>query len=87
MAEFCIFITSSPIGISIMLCVPLHLRGQANAIANFIMHALGDFPSPTVIGAWFDTVGMFWGIVFTCLWLTVGAALWMFAWNIAVNFI
>lgn len=84
LGEFFIFLTNSPIAIITMYCVPIHLRGQANAISIFIMHILGDFPSPTIIGAWFDTIGEFNGIICTFLWLLNGTILMIICWNISV---
>jgi MFS transporter, Spinster family, sphingosine-1-phosphate transporter len=83
--EYLIFITIAPTAMSLMTCVPTHLRGQANAVSVFLMHALGDFPSPFIIGALFDTVGMFVGMIFTTGWLIIAVVFWSLAWNIAVR--
>ena len=85
--EFFIFITISPTAISIMGSVPNHLRGQANGVSVFVMHALGDFPSPFIIGALFDIIGKFWGMIFTTSWLFFAVLFWTLAWNIAVIYI
>jgi MFS family permease len=82
--EFFIFLVNTPIAISTMFCVPNHLRGQSNAISIFILHVFGDFPSPTIIGAWFDTIGMFLGMICTLLWLCFGSILWFIAWDLSV---
>ena len=50
LGEFCLFATISPTAMAIMTCVPQRLRGLANAVSIFTMHALGDFPSPFLIG-------------------------------------
>jgi hypothetical protein len=83
--EFFIFLTISPTAMAIMMCVPNHLRGQANAVSVFVMHALGDFPSPAVIGAWFDAFGSFVGMILTAAWLIIAVIFWTLAWNIAVR--
>jgi MFS transporter, Spinster family, sphingosine-1-phosphate transporter len=66
-----------------MNCVPKALRGQANAIAIFIMHMLGDFPSPVIIG-WLFTYSIYWGVMFTMVWLSWAVFFWLLAWNTSV---
>lgn len=87
LGEFFIFTTSAPIAIITMYCVPFHLRGQANAVSIFIIHILGDFPSPVIIGAWFDTIGEFLGMICAFLWLSIGTIIMIINWNITVNYI
>lgn len=82
-SEFCIFLGTGPIGMVLMSSVPPELRGQANAMAIFFMHLLGDFPSPFLIGALFGTIGRYWGMVFTIVWLSWAAFFWAMAWNIS----
>ena len=53
---------------ALMNCVPKNLRGQANAVAVFFMHILGDFPSPVIIGYIFE-YSVYYGVLFTFLWL------------------
>jgi Organic Anion Transporter Polypeptide (OATP) family len=83
-AQFFVFMTISPVAMAIMNCVPTRLRGQANAISVFFMHALGDFPSPAIIGVWFDTIGQLMGMVLTTGWLLIAVVFWTIAWNISV---
>ena len=85
LGEFFIFTTSAPIAIITMYCVPFHLRGQANAVSIFIFHILGDFPSPVIIGAWFDTIGEFLGMICAFLWLSIGTILMLINWNTSVR--
>lgn len=84
LGEFFIFLVNTPIAISTMYCVPNYLRGQSNAISIFILHVFGDFPSPTIIGAWFETIGLFWGMMCTLMWLCLGTVLWFIAWDLSV---
>lgn len=61
--EYFLFLGTGPVGIALMSCVSKELRGQANAMAIFFMHLVGDFPSPFIIGFWFDSIGMYWGMI------------------------
>ena len=70
---------------AVMSSVPPELRGQANAVSVFLMHLLGDFPSPYLIGLVNQFIGMKWGIVILVSWLYVGAIAWGLAWMIAVR--
>ena len=67
-----------------MNSVPKPLRGQANAVAIFFMHLLGDFPSPLLIGYLF-TYSLYWGVVFTISWLIWAVLFWMKAWRVSVR--
>jgi MFS family permease len=77
--EFSFFIAGPSIGISIMMCVPTHLRGQANAVSVFIMHSTGDFPAPFIVGFLFDTVGYLLGMLILSSWMFFAFLLWFFA--------
>ena len=87
LGEFFIFTTISPTAIAIMSCVPNHLRGQANALSVFVMHALGDFPSPALIGAWFQIFGDYVGMILAVGWLVFAVIFWTIGWNMSVTFI
>lgn len=45
-----LFATSAHSNLSIMLASPKHLRPLSIAVNSILLHALGDVPSPTVIG-------------------------------------
>lgn len=45
-----LFATSAHANLSIMLASPKHLRPLSIAVNSILLHALGDVPSPTVIG-------------------------------------
>ena len=51
-----LFATTSHASLAVMLAAPRHLRPLALAINSVSMHALGDVPSPTVIGALKDAL-------------------------------
>ena len=71
---------------AIMSSVPADLRGQANAMAVFLMHLFGDFPSPYLVGVVSQFVAMRWGFMILMSWLFFGAAAWAAAWVISVFF-
>lgn len=72
---------------ALMNSVPDDLRGQANAVAIFFMHLLGDFPSPYVVGWIFELYSYESGAFFTYSWLLWSVVFWGIAWNISVKFI
>jgi predicted MFS family arabinose efflux permease len=49
-AEFAIFLSTSPINVVILQSVPEELRASAMAMSIFAIHLLGDMISPTLIG-------------------------------------
>jgi hypothetical protein len=68
-----------------MNCVKENLRGQANAMAIFFMHLLGDFPSPYIVGWIIESSGAYSGTLFISLWLLWAVAFWAVAANISVR--
>ena len=58
-SELLLFMATGPRSLAVMTCVTPDLRGQANAIAIFVMHVLGDFPSPLIIGVFHDALGAY----------------------------
>jgi hypothetical protein len=50
LAALCMFTTSAATNIALMAAVPPANRPFAIALATIIQHALGDVPSPTLIG-------------------------------------
>jgi len=49
-ALFCIFLGNGPLNAAIVNAVPASIRATAIAIELFLIHALGDAPSPRLIG-------------------------------------
>jgi MFS family permease len=49
-AMFCIFLGTGPLNAAIVNAVPASVRATAIAVELFLIHALGDTPSPWVIG-------------------------------------
>ena len=75
-----------PVGLAIMSSVPNELRGQANSLSVLIMHLLGDFPSPFVIGALSQYVGFYVAYIILAAWLYFGSFAWFLSWQCAVTF-
>ncbi len=50
MAMFCIFLGTGPLNAAIVNAVPAAVRATAIAMELFLIHALGDTPSPRLIG-------------------------------------
>jgi len=82
-SEFFIFLGTGPVGMVLMSCVPPELRGQANAVAIFTMHLLGDFPSPFIIGVLFDLIGGYWTMILLIAWLGWAAIMWGVCFNLS----
>lgn len=55
-AEFGIFLSTSPINAAILLSVPSSLRTSAMGLSIFAIHAFGDFWSPPIVGTLSDHV-------------------------------
>ncbi len=75
-----------PVGLAIMSSVPNELRGQANSMSVLIMHLLGDFPSPYVIGVLSQYLGFYVAYVILAGWLYFGGFAWFLSWQCAVTF-
>lgn len=83
-AEVLMFLCISPSSITVMSCVPNHLRSLANGLNSLIVNVIGSATAPIVIGWMIDNIGMYWAIFFDCLCLFWVAAAWTLAWNSAV---
>ena len=75
-AEFFLFASTAPTNISIMTSVSDALRSQALALTVGISHALGDFPSPILIGLIRDAVNNRVAMCVTACWLTLSIICW-----------
>ncbi len=75
LAEFCIFLGSGPLNAAIVNAVAANIRSSAIAIELFLIHALGDAPSPRLIGVLSDASNLRLGLALTLLTLLAGAAL------------
>lgn len=75
LAEFCIFLGSGPLNTAIVNAVSATVRSSAIAIELFLIHALGDAPSPKLIGALSDASNLRLGLGLTLVTMLIGAAL------------
>ena len=89
-AELCIFLylpdsQMGPIGLAIMSSVPNELRGQSNGVSVFIMHLLGDLPSPALVGQLITALGDYLAYAILAGWLFFGSLAWLLAWQCTVR--
>jgi len=76
-AEFFLFLNTGPLNTAIVNSVAAPIRSTAIAINLFMIHALGDLPSPTIIGRISDAHGLRVGLAITLVSMVVsGAILW-----------
>jgi len=75
MAEFCIFLGTGPLNAAIVNAVSATVRATAVAIELFLIHALGDLPSPVIIGAVSDRSTLSLGLGVTLITMLVAAVL------------
>lgn len=78
-SEGFIFMGTGPIAMALMSSCDEHLRGMVNACSNFILHLLGDVPSPYVIGVFVQYIGYFFAIMFLSCWLVWASFFWWLA--------
>ena len=74
-AEFCIFLGTGPLNAAIVNAVSAAVRATAVAIELFLIHALGDLPSPVIIGAVSDHSTLALGLGVTLISMLVAAVL------------
>lgn len=72
-AEFFIFLSTGPINAAILNSVNARMRATALAGELFLIHALGDAPSPRIIGAVSDHSDLRYGLAVSVLALVVAA--------------
>eukprot|EP00003_Mantamonas_plastica_P026731 TRINITY_DN5564_c0_g1_i4.p1 TRINITY_DN5564_c0_g1~~TRINITY_DN5564_c0_g1_i4.p1 ORF type:complete len:330 (-),score=82.53 TRINITY_DN5564_c0_g1_i4:304-1293(-) len=80
--QLLLFCTTGPINSALLSSVPPDLRSLAMAISIFCIHALGDMPSPILVGAISDATGsLYGGMYFLTVWLIWPMAMWFLAWR------
>ena len=72
-AEFFLFLGTGPINAAIMNSIAARIRASAVAINLFMIHALGDAPSPRIIGWVSDNHGLRIGLGLTLLTMLLSA--------------
>ena len=75
LAMFSIFLATGPLNAAIVNAVPAHLRATAIAVELFLIHALGDTPSPRLIGLISDHSSLSTGLGLTLVTLLIAIAL------------
>lgn len=74
-AMFCIFLGTGPLNAAIVNAVPAAVRATAIAVELFLIHALGDTPSPWLIGIVSDRSTLAIGLGLTLVTMLMAAAL------------
>lgn len=77
-AELCLFLATAPINVALLHSVPEGLRASAMAASIFVIHLLGDFISPPLIGAISDASTLRTGMWVLPVAIGIGAATWWF---------
>jgi len=72
---FCIFLGTGPLNAAIVNSVPSSVRATAIAVELFLIHALGDTPSPWLIGLVSDRSTLATGLGCTLLTMIVATVL------------
>jgi MFS family permease len=75
MAMFCIFLGTGPLNAAIVNAVPAAVRATAIAMELFLIHALGDTPSPRLIGMVSDRSTLATGLGLTLVTMVIATAL------------
>ncbi|MGD0797301.1 MAG: MFS transporter [Acidobacteriaceae bacterium] len=74
-AMFCIFLGTGPLNAAIVNAVPATVRATAIAMELFLIHALGDTPSPRLIGMVSDRSTLATGLGLTLLTMLIATGL------------
>ena len=74
-AMFSIFLSTGPLNAAIVNAVPATVRATAIAVELFLIHALGDTPSPRLIGMVSDRTTLSTGLGLTLVSMLIATAL------------
>jgi len=74
-AMFCIFLGTGPLNAAIVNAVPAGVRATAIAMELFLIHALGDTPSPRLIGMVSDHSTLATGLGLTLVTMVIATVL------------
>lgn len=78
LAEFCLFLNTGPLNAAIVNSVSSPVRATAIAVNLFLIHALGDAPSPKIIGRLSDMSDLRMGLGLTLPAMMVSAVILFF---------
>jgi MFS family permease len=77
-ADFFLFATGAPVNAALLSVAPKNMRSLAMAMSILLMHALGDLPSPFLMGYITDLVNSIrLALVILILWLLWTVAFWV----------
>ena len=77
LADFFLFATGAPVNAALLSVAPKNMRSLAMAMSILLMHALGDLPSPFLMGVITDQVGSIrLALICLCLWLFWTVLFW-----------
>src|SRR5207248_11754726 len=74
-----LFLSPSPTNAVIVKEVPATMRATAVAVSIFVIHVLGDVPSPTVLGAVSDARSLQQAVLIIPLAVLASGAIWAYA--------
>ncbi|HJQ66017.1 MAG TPA: MFS transporter [Gemmatimonadales bacterium] len=77
-AQLLMFASTGPINSAIVNAVPAQIRASAVALSIFAIHALGDVPSPFLVGVIADARTLALGVLILPAAALVGGAIWCY---------
>ena len=77
-AELLLFVSTGPINSEIVNAVSPHVRATAMAVSIFSIHAIGDVPSPLLVGMIADAGSLATGVLILPAAALVGGIIWMY---------
>src|SRR5437868_8353066 len=78
-AELCLFASTGPINSAIVNAVSPHIRATAVALSIFVIHVLGDVPSPSLVGLISDARSLSQAVLIIPLAVLLGGLIWTYA--------
>src|SRR5262249_15050557 len=75
-AEFLLFVSTSPINVTLVSVAPVAIRATAMAMSIFVIHAVGDAISPPIIGAVADRRGLGKAVLMVPLAILIAGLTW-----------
>jgi MFS family permease len=78
-AELLLFVSTGPINSAIVNVVSPHIRATAVAVSIFAIHALGDVPSPLLVGMISDARSLATGVLILPAAALAAGAIWTYA--------
>jgi hypothetical protein len=78
-AELLMFASTGPVNTVIVSVVPPGIRTSAMALSIFAIHALGDVPSPALVGAISDVRSLDVAVLILPMAALIGGVIWLYA--------